>query len=285
MKEDKVTEAFNTLRTGVLEMIQNPEQLEQTMKHYGDYHRYNYYSGQNTLLLMFQTQAYKKRPFMMARGFNQWKKDFNRKVNKGEKGMTILAPTFRTSVHVDENTGEEIRTQILNGFRAIKVFELSQTSGEPIPQPTEDHEYKSLNDLNAQDFADACGVPVYFEDMVKMSGYTDGKKIVVGTHNNDLGQICTIFHELAHYHLHFNREGEELEVYKNDSTNLQELEAEAVAYMVSSALGIENEFSKKYISNWNKENSDIDKEFESRSIRLLNEALSQIDLFIGLVEE
>ena len=284
MKEDKVTQAFDTLRAGVLEMIQNPEQLEETMKHYGDYHKYNYYSGQNTLLLMFQTQAYKKRPFMMARGFRQWQKDFNRKVNKGEKAMTILAPTFKTVVRVDEETQEEIRTQILNGFRAINVFELSQTSGEPIPQPTEDHEYKSLKDLKAQDFADACGVPVEFEDMVRMSGYTDGKKIVVGTHNNDLGRICTIFHELAHYHLHFNREGEELEVYKEDSTNLQELEAEAVAYMVSSALGIENEFSKKYISNWNKGNKDIDEVFRSRSIRLLNEALSQIDLFIGLVE-
>ena len=282
--EEKVYKAFDTLKAGVLDMIQKPEKLEKTMEHYGKHRKYNRYSGQNTILLMLQTQMYKGKPFMMARGFKQWKNEFNRTVNKGEKAMTILAPNLKTIVTINDKTGEEEKRQTLMGFRAINVFELSQTSGEPVPQPTEDHEYKSLHELKAEDFAKACPVPVEFVDMVGSSGYTDGKRIYVATHNNDLGRICTIFHELAHYNLHFTRTPDGLEVKRDDSLKMQELEAEAVAYMVSSAVGIENEFSKKYISNWNKGNDDIGSEFESRCLKLLNEALGQIDVFIGLVE-
>lgn len=281
--EEKVEQAFETLRNGVIELIQDPDKLQQTMKEYGEYHQYNRYSGQNTLLLMFQTRHLKKKPFMMARGYNQWLKEFNRYVKKGEKAMTILAPTFRTIVKTDEETQEETKIKELAGFRAVNVFELCQTKGDPIPQPTEDKEYKSMHDLKAEDFANACGVPVSFEDLVGMSGYTDGKKIIIGTHNNELGRICTLFHELAHYHLHFDRNGDEVKVYDDDRTSLVELEAESVAYMVSSALGIENDFSRKYISHWNRGNDDIDSVFRSRSLRLLNEALAQIDIFMGLV--
>ena len=103
---------------------------------------------------------------------------------------------------------------------------------------------------------------------------------MIGTHNSELASISTLFHELAHYHLHFDREGEEVKLYSDDSTNLKELEAEAVSFMVSSALGITNDYSKKYISNWNKEyGARVDEEFEDRSVKLLNEALSQITLF------
>ena len=278
--KEKVEQAFHTLRQGVIGLIQKPDELEATMRHYGDYIEYNRYSPFNTMILVFETAIRKGKRFQMARGYRAWQKEYNRNVKKGESAMHILAPNIITITEIDEETGEEVKVKEHRGFRPVKVFELSQTEGEPISRPTKNHEYKSLKDLKLQDFIDICGVKVEFEDLLYSNGYTDGKKIVIGTHNNELASICTLFHELAHYHLHFDREGEEVKLYKDDSTNLKELEAEAVSYMVSSALGIENEYSKKYITNWNKEKGlKVDDEFEDRSVKLLNEALAQITLF------
>ena len=267
----------------MLELIQDPERCENIFKDYGDYYEYNNYSPFNTFILMFETAIRKQRPFQMARGYRSWEKDYNRQVKKGEKAMYILAPNKVKRTEKDEETGEETIKYILKGFRAVPVFELSQTEGEPIERPTKNHEYKSLHELQAQDFITACDVPVEFEELLRANGYTDGRKIVLGTHNSELANICTLFHELAHYHLHYTRDGEELKLYSDDSTNLKELEAEAVSFMVASALGIENNYSKKYITNWNKGVKDLDEEFRERSYRLLEEALNQIDTFIGLI--
>lgn len=277
--EEKIEIAFDTLRKGVIDLIKNPDKLEETMKHYGNNVSYNRYSPFNTMLLMFDTAFRKQKMYQMARGYKQWEKEFGRKVKKGEKAMWILAPNKVKIVEKDEETSEETIKYVTRGFRSVPVFELSQTEGEPVPQPTKNHEYKSLNDLDINEFIGSCGVSVEWEELIGCNGYTDGKKIVIGKHNNELAAICTLFHELCHYHLHFNRDGEEVKLYNDDSTNLKELEAEAVSYMVSSALGIENGYSRKYIANWNKGNGSVDVEFENRCDKLLQEALNLIDLF------
>ena len=282
--KEKVEKAFETLRTGVIDLINNPNELETFFQAYGEQYQYNKYSPRNTVLLMFQTSARKNRMFQMARGYKQWQKEFNRTVKKGEKAMQILAPRQKVvGVEVDEETGEEIK-KYATYFRIVNVFELSQTEGEPIPRNYDkNHLYKSIEDYQLQDFISKCGVNVEFEDLIEAHGYTDGKRIVIGNHNNDLAGVCTLFHELAHYHLHYDN-GDELKLYcKEESVNFKELEAEAVAFMVSSALGIENNYSKNYIRNWNSNVKNIDEEFEKRSYKLLMEALNQIDTFIGLI--
>lgn len=273
----KVEKAFETLRTGVVELIQNPAKLEATMQHYYEVIPHNNYSPRNTMLLILQCGA-RGHIFNLARGYKQWQKEFQRNVKKGEKGMNILAPLIRKEINED---GEE--ETICYGFRAITVFELHQTEGEAIPQPSKDDRYKTEKEYKLQDFIKATGVTVELEDMLEANGYTNGKRIAIATHNNETAQICTLFHELAHYHLHF-KAGNEEQVYSTaDSTSLKELEAEAVSYMVSSALGIENKYSKTYISNWNKNNKEIDKEFANRADKLLMEALNQIELFRDLI--
>lgn len=283
--KEKVNKAFETLRTGVIELINNPKELEIFFQNYGENYSYNNYSPRNTMILMFETMLRKQRMFQMARGYKAWKKDYNRTVKKGEKAMYILAPQKKIiEKYIDEETGEEVK-KYQHYYKSVPVFELSQTEGEPIPRNSDkNHLYKSANDLKIGDFINKIDVTVEFEDLLEANGYTDGNRIVLGTHNNDLANICTLFHELAHYNLHFQR-GEELKLYNdNEKTNFKELEAEAVAFMVSSALGIENNYSKAYITNWNKNVKNIDEEFEKRSYHLLMEALNQIDLFIGLIE-
>ena len=284
--KEKVEKAFETLRTGVIDLINNPNELETFFQAYGEQYQYNKYSPRNTVLLMFQTSARKNRMFQMARGYKQWQKEFNRTVKKGEKAMQILAPRQKVvGVEVNEETGEETKKYITY-FKIVNVFELSQTEGEPIPRNYDkNHLYKSTEDYQLQDFISKCGVNVEFEDLIEANGYTDGKRIVIGRHNNDLAGICTLFHELAHYHLHYSNDGDELKLYsKEESVNFKELEAEAVAFMVSSALGIENDYSKNYIRNWNSNVKNIDEEFEKRSYKLLMEALNQIDTFMVEVQ-
>ena len=283
--KEKVEKAFETLRQGVLELINNPDELEQVFRTFGSNYHYNHYSGRNTMILMFETMFRKGAMFQMARGFRQWENEFNRTVKKGEKAMYILAPQKRIiEKYVDEETGEEVK-KYQHYFKAVPVFELSQTEGEPIPRGSNKSGlYKSDKSFKLEDFIGKCGVQVDFEDLISANGYTDGRRIVIGNHLDELSSICTLFHELAHYHLHYEK-GEELELYsKKEQTNFKELEAEAVAFMVSSAFGISNEYSRDYIATWNRNVKNIDEEFEDRSYNLLMEALNQIELFIGDVE-
>ncbi len=286
-QKEKVEQAFHTIRTQVVELVRNPEKLEEMMREYGDNYTYNHYSPFNTLILMFETSLRKGTMFQMARGYKQWEKEYNRKVKKGEKAMWILAPRKIKVTETDEETGEEVIKYIMSGFRPVPVFELSQTEGEPIPRQESIIKYKSEKDLKLNDFLDKLketDVKVEFEELLQAEGYTNGKKIVLANNNEDTANLCVLFHELAHYHLHYNKNGER-DIYHNDSTNLKELEAETVSYMVSSALGIENMSSLAYISHWNKENDSVDDEFEARADKLLSEALSQIDLFMSCVEQ
>lgn len=80
MTKEKVEKAFETLRTGVLDLINNPDEMEMFFKSYGEHYQYNTYSANNTVLLMFQTSAMKGGMFQMARGYKQWQKEFNRNV-------------------------------------------------------------------------------------------------------------------------------------------------------------------------------------------------------------
>lgn len=282
--QEKVNKAFDTLRKGVIELINNPKEMEQIFRTFGSSYQYNTYSSRNTLILMFETMFRKGKMFQMARGYKQWQKEFNRTVKKGESAMWILAPQRKiTAREFDEETGEEIK-HYTTYFKTIPVFELSQTEGEPVPRSNDkNNEYNSAADYDVQDFIAACNVPVMFEDLISANGYTDGKRIVIGNHNDNLAAICTLFHELAHYHLHYEK-GEELKLYsKKEATNFKELEAEAVAFMVSSAFGIDNKYSKKYISTWNMNVKDLDNEFEKRSYDLVMEALNQIDCFKSML--
>ena len=81
----KVEQAFQTLRTGVVELIQNPTTLEETMKHYYEVIPRNNYSPRNTMLLILQCGA-RGHLFNLARGYRQWQTEFKRNVKKGEKG-------------------------------------------------------------------------------------------------------------------------------------------------------------------------------------------------------
>ncbi len=65
-------------------------------------------------------------------GFKQWKNDFNRSVNKGEKGIRIAAPMIKKLTPEDQKRLDTTKEKAIVGYRYIPVFDISQTSGEPV---------------------------------------------------------------------------------------------------------------------------------------------------------
>lgn len=167
----------------------------------------------------------------------------HRNVKKGEKALRILAPyTFK--VKEENEKGEEVEKTVLR-FKSVPVFDLSQTEGDKFEVDFTSAKY----DFTLDEIISRGTVNVNLSNKEITRGYTDGKEIWVSRHTSANKQICTYFHELAHYHLHF-KNGERVE------RGTAELEAEATAYLVSSYLGIENKESPAYIRSWTKSYDD-----------------------------
>jgi len=192
------------------------------------------YSFGNTILIWFQ-----KPDATLCAGYHTWL-DKKRYVKKGEHGIGILAPMFFKKTKATE-TGEDEEVTVTR-FRAVSVFDVSQTDGEPLELG---HSDKVTGDcqLTIEDIARLFDFPVVYSNGIE-NGSTDGEHITLNDRANKASMTATYFHELAHAMLHFgdNR--------KDFDQNTRELEAEAVGYIVCASLGIDNQRSKYYIGNW-----------------------------------
>ena len=167
-------------------------------------------------------------------------KKINRNVKKGEKALRILAPyTFQVDDY--DNEGNPIKKTVLR-FKSVPVFDLSQTEGDAFEVDFTSSKYSYTFD----EIIKRGSVKTNLSNKEITRGYTDGNEIWVSSKISNDRQICTYFHELAHYLLHFDSNRHELD------TPTKELEAEAISYLVSCYLGIKNEESPAYIHNWTK---------------------------------
>ena len=200
--------------------------------------------------------------------YKRWGK-VNRHVKYGQRALYILAPIFYDEEQDDGTVERKL------WFKKVPVFDLSQTEGEKF----EIDYVKYDGDVSFKDIVDRTYIPVIESNKELTRGYTDGKKIWVSVHISDAQKICVLFHELAHYHLHFDSDRNEL------TSASKELEAESVSYMISSMLGIVNEESAAYIRNWAGNNShELIKNKESKLIRTAQKIIDDLDL-CGLLED
>jgi antirestriction protein ArdC len=196
--------------------------------------RFHRYSARNVLLI------HQQRPeATLVAGVKRWNQ-LGRKVRKGEKGIAILAPSLKRVEVVDEATGEVREERKLAGFHTTYVFDITQTEGEPLePQEEETPQGPALYErLRA-----ACPVEVQ-EGLLPggAMGKTDGKRIVLAAEGSATSKAETLLHEWAHTLLHFK--GMKL------PREVEELEAEAVAYAVGRELGLPMSTSRDYILSW-----------------------------------
>ena len=259
-EKQRVQELTNKLEQGLQDLF-NSDSYRNYLSTMSKFHNYSF---NNTLLIAMQ-----KPDATLVAGYKAWQKNFERHVNKGEKAIRILAPapykikeerdkidpvTQELLLDKDGNPQKEEVEITIPAFRAVSVFDLSQTDGKPIPELTAK---ELLSDVEGyQDMIRAVEaispVPIELEEIAGDSkGYYDreAKRIAVQENMSESQTLKTMIHEVAHSKLH-SKEVEQDEQMRKDR-NTKEVEAESVAYTVCQHFGVDtSDYSFGYIAGW-----------------------------------
>ena len=194
------------------------------------------YSFRNLLLILSQRPTASR-----VAGFHDWLK-IGRHVRKGEKGIAILAPLKWSTT--DQDTGE---TQGgIKGFKAVYVFDLEQTDGEPLPERPQIQITDGSSDQAAILTAKLTyslehdGIPVKFADLEPgHHGFyrRSDRSITLAGWLGDVQRFSTLVHETAHAKLHAHPQQIPLEDAQHAQA-LREFEAESVAFVVLDFFGV-----------------------------------------------
>ena len=182
---DKPTnrERLQQITAGIEQGIKELFESEKYMRYLSVMSRFHRYSVNNTMLIYMQ-----KPDAMLVAGYNKWKNQFERHVKRGEHGITIIAPTpFKKKIE-EQKLDPDTKAPILDAegkavmeekeieipmFRPVKVFDVSQTDGKPLPELASS---LSGNVQNYEAFMEAlrrsAPVPLSVEPMAaNMDGY------------------------------------------------------------------------------------------------------------------
>lgn len=188
--------------------------------------RFHRYSFGNVLLIAMQ------RPEAThVAGFTTWKQ-MNRFVKKGEKGIVIIAPmTIRSR---EEELRDDKPSKPILRFRGVHVFDISQTEGEPLPAPSkvqgDPSEYLARLKLHIAQR----GITLDDQDLPSgADGVSRGGRISIRAGLPAAEEFSVLVHELAHELLHRSEDRKTL------TKTVRETEAEAVAFVVTNAIGLD----------------------------------------------
>ncbi len=169
-------------------------------------------------------------------GLYAWNQ-LGRKVKKGEKGIRILAPIVGIKRKKDEEANKDItkqNTRVLVGFRNAYVFDVEQTEGAELPTLREMTGTVGENRERLVSFIEAQGIELSFTEKIAPAlGMSYGGKIAILTGQSDAEEFSTLVHELAHEMLH------KAERRTTTTKVVRETEAEAIAFVIGKAVGLE----------------------------------------------
>jgi hypothetical protein len=206
------------------------------------------YSLNNLLLIAAQRPQARQ-----VAGFTTWQR-LGRFVKKGEHGIAILAPCVkrRRSDRVPAKPKRDLSVKhaeadtddVVIGFRGAHVFDISQTEGAPVPEfACVNGDPSVFTDRLKAHIADQGIELSYSERIAPARGITAGRQIVLLPGLPAGEEFSTLAHEAAHAAMHRN-DGRE-----QPSKTVRETEAEAVAYIVCQAIGLEtNSAAADYIT-------------------------------------
>lgn len=200
-------------------------ELEQYLSVMGRFHKYSF--GNVIMILCQNPDA------THVAGFHKWL-ELHRYVKKGEKGIAILAPlVYKQKADDDGDSSDSDR--VVRGFKVVHVFDVSQTEGEPLPEldSVQGDPGEKLDRLVAV-IAEQ-GIELVTERLPGGTlGRSEGGRIVLAPELSAPERFAVGVHELAHELLH---RGER----RQETTKLiRETEAEAVAFVVCQAFGLES---------------------------------------------
>ena len=218
MAENKPTnrERLQEITAGIEQGIKELFESEKYMRYLSVMSKFHRYSVNNTMLIYMQ-----KPEATLVAGFNKWKNQFARHVKKGEHGITIIAPTPYKKKIEEMKRDPDTHAPILDAdgkavmeekeieipmFRPVKVFDVSQTDGKPLPElssslsGTVPHYEAFLEALRR-----SAPVPIEFEPMVaNTDGYfsPDQQRIAIREGMSEVQTVSATVHEIAHSKLH-----------------------------------------------------------------------------------
>ena len=218
MAENKPTnrERLREITAGIEQGIKELFESEKYMRYLSVMSRFHRYSVNNTMLIYMQ-----KPDATLVAGYNKWKDQFERHVKKGEHGITIIAPTPYKKKIEEQKLDPDTKAPILDKdgkiiteekeieipmFRPVKVFDVSQTDGKPLPELASS---LSGNVPNYEAFMEAlrrsAPMPITFEAMAAdTDGYfsADHQKIAIRQGMSEVQTVSATVHEIAHSKLH-----------------------------------------------------------------------------------
>lgn len=202
---------------------------EEMLRYLESCSKFHQYSPCNLwLILMTCPQA------TVVAGFQKWR-TLNRYVRKGEKGIPILAPII-----VQEDPDDPNSRQVLRGFKVVYVFDVSQTDGEPLPEPPnwKSPEQNAILSGSLVGFANSKGITVTVK---KLSGDIQGVSKGGTIELDPSAGTKTLIHEIAHELMH-------RDASRPIDPTIRELEAESVAFVVGKHFGLEGLSSPIYVA-------------------------------------
>ena len=249
---------MQSLESGVEELFTS-NRYQEFLKTMAKFHNYSF---NNTMLIAMQ------RPdATLVTSYKNWQ-SMGRQVMKGEKGITIIAPApykkMKEKEVLDENQRpimgtdgkpktEQVEVTVPH-FKAVTVFDIAQTSGEPIQTLAPELLTAAVQDFDSfmQAIQKISTVPIRFDEIDgNANGYYHNadKEIVIKKGLSESQTLKTAIHETAHAKLHDREIMESLGVEKDRLT--KEVEAESVAYCVCSSFGLDtSDYSFPYIAGW-----------------------------------
>ena len=249
---------MQSLESGVEELFTS-NRYKEFLKTMAKFHNYSF---NNTMLIAMQ------RPdATLVTSYKNWQ-SMGRQVMKGEKGITIIAPApykkMKEKEVLDENQRpimgtdgkpktEQVEVTVPH-FKAVTVFDIAQTSGEPIQTLAPELLTAAVQDFDSfmQAIQKISPVPIRFDEIDgNANGYYHNadKEIVIKKGLSESQTLKTAIHETAHAKLHDREIMESLGVEKDRLT--KEVEAESVAYCVCSSFDLDtSDYSFPYIAGW-----------------------------------
>ena len=224
--------------------------------------KFHRYSQRNIDLIYSQNPSASQ-----VAGFKKWQNDFKRSVNKGEKGIRIAAPIIKKLTPEDQKRLDTTEEKAIVGYRYLPVFDVSQTSGEPVLSAKDfvkenlaDHQnvtslYNAFKDyLNQQTDLKVSEVPLATLNGAKGYFQPSTNEIVIGGDEPDNAlKLKTLYHEYAHSQLHGLKSA-----FKDRLRAYQETQAEAVAYVAMQNIGVDTgDYSLGYVATWAKDKAVI----------------------------
>ena len=266
--KEQIKKLTDQIEAGIKALFQSGD-LEKYQAYLRTMSHFHHYSVNNQMLIFSQCPH-----ATLVAGYQKWQNQFSRHVLRGEKGISILAPTpYKIKVEkekldpdtklplldADGNTITEEKEVQIPMFRPVKVFDVSQTDSKPLPERVQSPVAELTGNVEHYEaFMEALRrispVPI---EMKPLSNNLDGffspskQSITLRDGMSEVQTVCAAVHEIAHSKLHDYAKQPNSQP-KDSST--EEIEAESIAYTVCAYFGIEtsaNSFG--YVATWSKD--------------------------------